>query len=906
MKILNYFSIFAILIFSTSLISAQNSGIIKGMVSESSSGEPLIGVNIFIQGSNTGTASDLDGNYTLAFQPGTYTLIASYVGYKTEKKSFTLKAEETVILDFQLEATPLDLGEELIVLGSRTVRSVTETPVPVDIITAKDIEDAGHTELNQVLRTLAPSFNASQQTISDGTDHIMPASLRGLGPDQVLVLLNGKRRHSSALVNVNGTFGRGTVGVDLNAIPLSAIERIEVLRDGAAAQYGSDAIAGVINIVLKKQTNSLQISGNAGLSGEGDGQKVQTGVNYGFKIGEKGYFNISGDFTNKERTNRSGTWTGDIFPGISGTAATDAELANRGLTRDDFSMKTGQGEGTFGMIFFNASIPLAGNAEFYTFGGVSHRSGMATGFFRLPNSEARVVPSLYPNGFLPEIHTQIGDQSVAAGIRGSFNGWDVDLSVTHGNNSFQYNIENTNNASMGASSPISFDAGNLKFGQTTGNLDITRLIDTDGAVKSLTFALGSEFRVENYQIVAGEDASWQLGDGEGNFDTTSTGAPKAAGSQVFPGFQPQNEVNRTRNSVAFYAGLETVFTDQFLVDLGARFENYNDFGSVVIGKVATRYEISKTIALRGAFSTGFRAPSLHQVWFNNVSTQFVFDDTGALVPKQVMTAHNNSAIAKAFGMPKLKAESSVNISAGFMLKPFSGFSFSTDFYYITIKDRIVLTSRFSDKDPIVAGILAPFAADGVSQAQFFTNAVDTKTMGVDVALSYSMLLGNGSLSITAVGNYTTTEVENVNVPQSVADKFSGGDLAAVETTIFNREERNRLEDALPQQKGSLTLTYGEKQFGLTARANYYGSIEYKPTNPANDQTFSAKILFDLEGSYSLFEGFQLVLGANNILNTFPDEHQPNNRSNERFIYSRRVTQYGMYGGYYYGGFRMNL
>jgi len=312
--------------------------------------------------------------------------------------------------------------------------------------------------------------------------------------------------------------------------------------------------------------------------------------------------------------------------------------------------------------------------------------------------------------------------------------------------------------------------------------------------------------------------------------------------------------------------------------------------------------------LRGAISSGFRAPSLHQVWFNNLSTQFVIDDvTGELLPKQVLTAHNNSSVAKAFGMPALEEETSVNLSAGLIYNPFSGFSFSTDFYYITIDNRIVLTSRFTDDDPIVEEILEPFESLGVSQAQFFTNAVDTKTMGLDFAFSYAMLLSGGSLSFTLVANFSETEVETINVPQSVADKFAEGDLQAVEETIFNREERNRLEDALPRQKGNFTVSYGRKSFVTTLRFNYYGSIEYKPTNTANDETFGSKLLIDLEFGYDIFEGMRLVLGGNNLLNTFPDEHtKDSNRSGERFVYSRRVTQYGTLGAFYYAGFRLRL
>ncbi|MFQ5602062.1 MAG: TonB-dependent receptor plug domain-containing protein, partial [bacterium] len=799
-----------------------------------------------------------------------------------------------------------------VVLGSRTARTAIETPVPVDVISAVEVRQSPQLEINQALAYLAPSFNASHQTISDGTDHVNPASLRGLGPDQVLVLINGKRRHSSALVHINGTFGRGTVGVDLNSIPKSAIERIEVLRDGASAQYGSDAIAGVINIVLKEQTQNIEINSMAGTTGEGDGDQIDLDVNYGFNIGDRGYFNVTGQYYDRGRTNRSGEWTRDIFPGISGEAATNAELSRLGLTRKDFSMITGQGKATVGMSFFNASYTLSENAELYGSGGISYRKGMASGFFRLPNSEARVVPEIYPFGFLPEIHTEIIDRSFTAGLRGNRNGWDIDLSLTHGGNSFQFNIENTNNASMGTDSPTSFDAGRLKYNQTTGSLDIVRPINTQGAVNSLSIAFGGEFRIENYQQIAGDDASWMLGNGGDqpgvDFDTTSTGAPKAAGSQVFPGFQPSNELNRYRNSISIYGGVEAEISDQLLIDIGGRFENYNDFGKTATGKIAARFEVVEDFALRGAVSTGFRAPSLQQVWFSKVSTQFVLNENNVLVPAQVLNANSKSSVTQAFGIPQLDEETSVNISAGFTARPHPKFSITADAYFITIDDRIVLTSRFTSSNPTFARILEPFKDAGVSQAQFFSNAVDTETKGLDIVAAYFTKIGQGKLDITAAANFTNTDVTSINVPAALRDQVLPGEsLEAVEATLFNREERNRLEDALPRQKANLAVRYSQGLFSIGARASFFGEIEYKPVNDENDETFGAKTLLDVDISYELFNGATFTIGANNIFNTFPDEHQnPNNRSGERFIYSRRVTQFGTNGGFYYGRVSLDL
>ena len=909
LRITSLLLVLFILIFPIST-SAQPTGTINGTVVDER-GDPLPGANVGLMGTLIGATTDTNGSFTLSVSPGTYRVQVSFVGYTTRQQRVMINAGQSITLHFVLNGVIAEFGEEIIVLGSRTHRTAIETSVPVDVIPAQMLEQMGVTELNQALHLLAPSFNASHQTISDGTDHINPASLRGLGPDQVLVLINGKRRHSSALVHVNGTFGRGTVGVDLNAIPTSAIERIEVLRDGAAAQYGSDAIAGVINIVLKKQTEHIRLDVGSGITGEGDGEQFLISTNFGFPIANGGYFNVSGEYRDRNRTNRSDPWQGDIFPGIAGTSATDVELQQRGLKRRDFSMKTGQGAAGMGVVFFNTSIPLRGYAELYGNGGISHRKGVATGFYRLPNSEARVNLNVYPNGFLPEIHTEIDDYAFTTGLKGTRNGWIIDLSATTGGNSFLFNIENSINASLGEASPTSFEAGTIRFNQTTGNLDLLRNIATGGKINTLSLALGSEFRLEHYHIEAGQFASYSLGNGGDrpgvDFDTLTTGKPKNPGSQVFPGFQPSNEVNRYRYSYSAYADIETEVSDHLLLDLASRFESYSDFGETFNGKAAFRYEFADYFALRGSVSTGFRAPSLHQIWFNNVSIQFVLDENNELVPARVLSTSNHDPVTKAFGVPDLKEETSRNASIGLTARPLSNLSITADLYNITIDDRIVLSSRFTNGDPTVAQILQPFENLGVNQAQFFVNAVDTETRGLDVVVAYTTDAADGKLTVTGSTNLTKTEVLNTNIPQEMADIFSGGDLEGVRTTLFNREERNRLETALPREKGNLSLRYTRRNLSLFARANYFGAVEYRPTNSDNDETFEAKMLFDLNISFQIDPGVTIVVGANNVFNTFPDKHElAASYSNGNFPYSRRVTQFGMNGGYYYVNLKVLL
>jgi iron complex outermembrane receptor protein len=878
---------------------------------------PLSGATVTIVGTGITTTTDEAGRFQLSAPPGRVVLRADVAGFRAVERPMTVTAGKAAEIDVPMTLDQL-LTEVVVVVGSRTPRTNVETTAPVDVVTAEEISHVGKTETGRVLSTLAPSYISMPQTIADGTDHIDPAALRGLGPDQVLVLINGKRRHKTSLLNVNGTYGRGTVGTDLNAIPVDSIKRIEVLRDGAASQYGSDAIAGVINIVTKDYTDLLDVTTMTGETGSSDGFQMKTGANYGFKIGKKGFLNITGDFLKKNPTNRAGQYNGYIYtaaPPAGADAATvmaaqqaDANaLAAHGKTRDDFRMREGEAGEESAMGAYNLQIPIDDASTFYSFGDLGHRNGNAAGFNRFPNSATQVVSSLYPDGFLPEIHSNINDLEVTAGVKRKGD-WTIDASITHGQNSFQFNIENSNNASLGGLSPTSFDAGTLSSSETLADLDLLRKIDT-GFLKSLAFVAGSEVRTESYKISAGDDASWEFGPGNDPTKAAKTpsGGATIPGAQVFPGFQPANEVDRTRNNVGVYAGLESEIVKGLNADIGGRYENYSDFGNSFTGKAALRVPLGSALAVRGAVSTGFRAPSLQQLWFNNTATLFVPDPvTGALVPNQVLTVNNANPIAgrQGFGVPALKQETSQNASAGLTFRPMDNLSITADGYFIRLKNRITLTNPFQTSTPGAAGmvikqILAPFP--GVSSAQFFANAVDTDTMGADIVGDYAVNTGAGTLLFSSALNLTKTEVKDVHAPSQLSNAFASVMPSDFANLYFDRLARNRLEDSVPHVKGYASLRYTLRQLTALVRANYYGQVRYKPDIVSDSQTFAPKTLFDAELAYQVTKNMQLTVGGDNLFNTFPDQNtHPNNLFNNRLIYNRNVTQFGLNGGFYYG------
>ncbi|WP_103071317.1 TonB-dependent receptor [Aquimarina sediminis] len=878
---------------------SQSRAVISGNVSDQFGNLP--GARVAIEGTDKNTTTDVNGNYTFDVDEGDYVVTAGFVMYTSVSKSVAVKVGDTTKVDFVLE-TGFSIDQP-VSLGSRAKpKSLLKNTAAVDIIAPQQLTNSSQIELSHILHYLIPSFHSTNQTIADGTDHIDPATLRGLGPDQVLVLVNGKRRHNSALLNVNGTVGRGSVGTDFNAIPIASIERIEVLRDGATSQYGSDAIAGVINIILKKQIEIIQLDNRIGINTKGDGLTVYSSANFGLKIGKEGYINVTAEYRDREAVNRSGDYTGTVY-------SDDADMDQLLIEQNNFYgqtgysdkqvMEIGSAETQNLALSFNGEITMSDLATFYMHGGRNYREGKSKGFYRFPKDQDRVVLELFPNGFSPEILTDIQDDAITGGIKGVKNGWDVDFSHSIGINRLDYTVNNSNNASLGVTSPRTFYTGGFIYKQNTTNLDVSRTFDW---LSGVNVAFGAELRVENYEIIAGEEASYIDG-GSTYTNTLGVELPRIVGAQVFPGFQPENELNRFRTNSSGYLDLEANVTDKLLIRGAGRYEVYNDFGGQTIWKLSSRYRIRDEISIRAGFSTGFRAPSLHQVFFQNISTQFVNGES-----VQVGTFNNESAVtSEAFDVGKLKPELSSHFSAGLSGKLNENVTFSFDYYLINIEDRIVLSGRFADG---YEDILEPF---NVGAAQFFTNAIDSKTSGIDAMLFYKTAFGMGEFNASLGANVTRTKVDG---PIKVSNALIGQ-----EDVLFNREEIARVEYAQPNYKVNSSLSYDFGQFRFQVMNTVFGKVKFIHPNdgdPSNwvlndytgniesrDQTFSPKLITDTAISYQINDFVKCTLGGNNIFNVYPDRHKhAANTEDGSFMYSRRVQQFGVNGANYY--FRLLL
>ncbi len=870
---------FTLILFGLFTCLSFSQQIVTGTITDAS-GSPLPFVNILEKGSSKGTTTDEQGKYTIAVDSGA-TLVYSFVGFETQEIEVgTQEVIDVVLLEGEALST-------IIVVGSRSPkRTATDTPVAIDIIDMQDvITKSGKIEINELLQYTAPSFNANKQSGSDGADHIDPATLRGLGPDQTLVLINGKRRHSSSLINIFGTRGRGNSGTDLNAIPASAIKRIEVLRDGAAAQYGSDAIAGVINIVLKDNVNKISGSVSYGayntnakgdfpagtpntdgnrLDTENDGNRiaddknfdggsVKVTANYGVGIGDGGYANFTTEYVSKNKTLRPG-----------------------------FDFRRGFGEAAIdGFNFFaNAAIPLSGKAELYAFGGRNYRDTDAFAFTR--NDGERVVTAIFPNGFTPRITSNIIDNSVSAGIRTETDsGWKIDINNTWGKNNFHYFIQGTLNASLQESSPTDFDAGGHSLSQNTTSLDFSKYYPN--TLKGLNIAFGTEYRTENFIIFAGEEGSYATYDINGLPITDpanqtqptdpGTGELRPGGSQGFPGYSPANEVDRSRSNLSLYADAELDITDKFLLGGAARFENYSDFGSTINGKLAFRIKATEDINVRGSVSTGFRAPSLAQIYYN-----LRFTDFQGGVATETLLSPNNSPVTASFGIGDLEEETAVNAALG-ATATFGGFTVTVDGYYISVKDRIVLTGTFA----------AP-QIPNVNEAQFFANGVDTETTGLDIILSWKGNYDFGNLSATLAGNINNMTIEEVK----------NGSLD--EATFFGEREKSFLLASAPDSKFSFNANYSKEKFNAGIGLTHFSEIVLIDFADTED-IYGAKITADLNLGYKLTDDLKFTIGGNNIFNEYPD--QQNDGETEAGGYWDAV-QMGFSGAYYYGRLDFNF
>jgi iron complex outermembrane recepter protein len=875
--------------------SAQDMISVSGVVTTRNDGAPVAGAVVSVSGVDTTATTDSSGQYTLtlpraAARGARLQVKVDALGLPTHTIEIAADGA-TLTANFALTLT----FAEQVTVGSRASAEQSKKAVPVDVITREEIERSGYAETAQVIQSLTPSFNFPRPTITDGTDTVRPATLRGLGPDQVLVLVNGKRRHQSALVHLNNSIGRGSTGVDLNAIPVSAIERIEVLRDGAAAQYGSDAIAGVINLVLKSGVSAPTVATRFGLSTgtfkgnscaptglsciEGDdidfsdGGLFDAGGSWGIAAG-KGQVTVSAEYRHRNRTNRASFDPRDQV--VTGDAGANAVSQPNHRWGDPDTRDV--------MTFVDVSAPLNGRqtAFIYGFGGYSRRAANSAGFFRR-SLDPRNWPQIYPLGFLPVIEPTVVDASGAGGIRGVFRNWNYDASGEFGRNSFDFAVGDSLNVSLGPSVPADkthFDAGRLELSQLVGNLDVSRVFRVGGLAGPLNVAMGAEYRHESYQIQAGEPDSYGDGGVPNQF-----GDRAAIGAQVFPGFRPSNETDQSRHSGAGYVDVEGNVLAWLRLGGAMRAEHYSDFGGTIDGKFTTRVTIEPRLVLRGSVSTGFRAPSLAQSFFSSTATNFLNLGQG-LVPVESLTLPVDSAPARALGAQPLKPEQSLNTSAGVVITPVSDLTVTVDAYRIAIDDRIVLSGNFTAAP--IAALLAPF---GANSARFFTNAIDTRTNGFDVTASHRMALGaGGELQLRAGYNNTLTEL--------VGAVATPPQLAQFASVLFDRIEQRRLECGQPRDSVRLGGDWLGRGVGVAVSAARFGKFCSLTLNPADDQEFSPKWLTDVEVSYRV-SGYLLAVGAQNLFDVFPDRNTTVNSFNGIQTFPSH-SPFGMNGRMLYG------
>ena len=761
--------------------------------------------------------------------------------------------------------------EEVIqVVGSRlSMRTATDGSAPVDIISGEDLAATGITETAKALQYAVPSFNYPSSSVTDGTDAVRPASLRGLSPDHTLVLINGKRRHSSALVHLNGTTGRGSSNVDLNAIPIAAIKRIEVLRDGAAALYGSDAIAGVINIVLKDNDSGGSANFQAGQTHKGDGEQWKLSASSGFSIGDDGAFTLSGELHHKNRTNRAGNDPRQQYPELP-----SGGLDPREETFDRQSFHVGDAEYENAALFANLDIGI-GDGSFYAFGGISDRTSESGAFYRRA-LQSNTLTEIYPDGFLPILAPDVNDYSAYAGYEWAAGEWTLDFSGGYGFSKFQYNVENSLNASLGPDlTPTSFEAGTLENSEANLTFDAQRFIPFANN-SELSLAMGISYRENSYEVIAGDEASYING---GYQDRPS-------GSQGFTGFTPESAVDESRDNLGVYVEAENQLTTDLMWGAAIRHEDYSDFGNNTSWKLSGRYDLTDRVAVRGAINTGFRAPSVQQLYFTNISTLFV-DRGDGLAPEQSGTFNNISPVTQALGIGDLQPEESESVSLGMVWNGYDGLAITIDAFQIEIEDRIILSGDVSPVDsPAVEEALATTSAEN---ARFFLNAVDTTTKGLDIVASKTFGVGAyGDLKAQLAYGYNNTEIDSINLPQL---------LDGLDDVLFDSDEQIRMTRSTPDHSGSIGLTHTKGKWTSNVQFSYFGNYSIGYTS--GTETYGPNWITDVTVNYQWNDELALRVGAQNLFSEYPDERAEGNQFNGIFKYPLTNSPIGFNGGYFY-------
>ncbi|MFN0173608.1 MAG: TonB-dependent receptor [Saprospiraceae bacterium] len=870
MKQLNTLAYIAILLlFGT---SAWAQGTVQGKVTDSN-GDALIGVSVGAVGIGKSTATDSDGKYSLPLPNGTYQINFAYTGFKPTSQSVTVSGS-TVMLDISMESSDLTLDEVVISTGSRnTQRTITDSPLPIDILSASDIRSAGQPAFDRALMYRVPSFNSVQTPVNDATSLLDPYEIRNMGPSRTLVLINGKRKNASSLVYIQTSPGRGEGGADLSAIPTEAIKRVEILRDGASAQYGSDAIAGVMNVILKDRYEYGSVTLNTGITSKGDGEMIGLTLNNGANYGEKGFLNYTVALSHQSQANRPGDVDAAGDAGDFGANLADVEAYLRKYP--DARNINGDPEKAAARFLINAGIPVSDNTELY--GNVAYVYKKVNSFanFRTPywrpaseqtdgtidNPYAVIAASngLPYDGYGPTFEGDLTDYNGTVGIRSEKKGWRTDVSFTTGSNTQLYTVNDSRNRSLGVNSPLTFKPGGYSFSNNIGNIDVSKML-----IDNLNFSIGTEFRQETYEIIQGDTASYV-----------------GRGADSFPGNRSSNATKNTRYNYGGYLGLSYDITEDFLIDATVRAERYSDFGNTFVYKLSSRYKLlDDKLTLRASYSTGFRAPQLHQIYVQIAQQSFV---PGKGIQDKLIV-NNNSPQAKLLGVPRLKPEESTNIALGVGVKANSNLSFTLDYYNIAVDNRIILGSEISaaagDSTSVVYNILEASNAFALS---FFTNAINTRTSGLDFVASYrNLMVGSGKLGFNLAGNYVINN--NLAGAKSVSD-YEAGDvtkpngnvtnpasITAAGGSVFDFTQDALLFTSRPKYKAILGIDLGYKKISFNLNNTLFGPTTFRQSglNVNLKTVFKPAIVTDLGMNFEISKTLSLGINVNNILNVLPE------------------------------------
>lgn len=880
---------FLIFIFSWKPLSAQNITI-AGIVTDGR-GNVLQGTTIRVVQTGQTVTANAAGEFKIEFS-GTFpcTVQASYVGFEPLLREIPGPGKYEFILGEIISFSGITI------VGTRNpLRSNINSPSPIAVITGSELMRTGQTELGQQLQFTEPSFQSAKYGINGSLGYADYATLRGMSPDQLLVLVNGKRRHQFSIPHIGFSISRGMVVTDLNAIPFPALDRTEVLKDGAASQYGSDAIAGAINLRLKETVNQGTLYTRLGTTAKGDGTNYMAAVNYGFKLKkENSFFNFTLLHQTLGETNRSDPYTGTIYSG--NRQADDSIRAARGVypATDPFKVGVfGASEVKANQFFYNTAYPVSDKWRLYSFGGVSYKQALVYGFFRnaIPGN-ANATPSIYPDGFTPEFPSKDRDYSISVGVdKNTVNGWNMDFSASFGRNAVHRYARNTVNASMGADSPTEFYVGFSSFNQFIADVAVSRSYKGLWNLHNGSFAFGSQFRVDEYTSKKGDDNSFRIG-------PLALAENKAPGVQGIAATSPQDEARKSRSNVAAFADAELDITGKWMIAGAARFENYSDFGANVSGKIATLYKVLPGLYLRGSVNRGFRAPSLQQVY--NSATSTLVQAGQIRYTKQY---RSDDPFLGGIGIRYLKPEIATSFNAGFTVKH-GGFYVTADAYLVNVHDKIIISEALSVNS--IQALKDKLDGTGIQSISFFTNHVNTVTRGIDVSTGYQWNLGgNQVLSVNLAATFNQTEVRDI---KNTPDEIQAGTAAKV--AIIDTINIALIETAQPRRKIVLNIHYIAGKFQAQARATYFGKVAAWERSGGQHvvQEFGGKTLLDASASYLLLKQLQLTIGTNNLGNVYPDRvlQTLSAYGSGQSPFNRNVNQFGFAGAYYYAGLTFNF